>query len=93
MFANSANRNNSFIVGIGRIILINVYLSVLLIPLSLVIGLLQLIYVIPWCRRLNRKEKKEMCKGIITGAVISLLLNSACYGFVLWLLVSLSGGH
>ena len=80
MVVNPAKKNDSFIVGTGCILLLNFYLCIFLAPLFFVIGLFQLVYVIPWCRRLNKKGKKEMCKGIITGAVITFLLNSTCYG-------------
>lgn len=39
----------------------------------------QLIYVIPLSMRLKRRGKTGMMKGVIIGAVITALLNGACF--------------
>ena len=49
------------------------------------IGLLQLLYVIPWARKLHRAERFERMKGVIIGAVITALLNGGC-----WLMIYLA---
>lgn len=46
------------------------------------IGLFQLLYVIPVVIWLNRKRKWGLMKGVIIGAVITALLNGACW---IWL--------
>ena len=93
MIVNPTKNNDSFIVGIVCMLLLNFYLCLFLVPLMFVVGILQLVYVIPWCMRLKRKGKKEMFKGVITGAVITFLLNSTCYGLLFWLAMGLSNMH
>lgn len=41
--------------------------------------LLQLLYVIPLIIRLKRQSKVARMKGVIIGAVITALLNGACF--------------
>jgi Na+/proline symporter len=43
------------------------------------IGLTQLIYVIPLCLWLKRRRRFDMLKGVIIGAVITVLLNGSCF--------------
>jgi phosphotransferase system glucose/maltose/N-acetylglucosamine-specific IIC component len=48
------------------------------------IGFAQLVYVIPVCIWLKRRQKRELMKGVIIGAVITPLLNGGCcYGYIL----------
>ncbi len=42
-------------------------------------GLTQLIYVLPACYWLKRKERIALMKGVIIGAVITALLNGGCW--------------
>jgi hypothetical protein len=46
------------------------------------IGVAQLIYQVPAAIIYSRKGRKGMMKGIIIGAAITFLLNTACYGIV-----------
>jgi hypothetical protein len=43
-------------------------------------GLIQTAYLIPAYTYFANKQRRETCKGIIAGAIIVLLLNSACFG-------------
>jgi heme O synthase-like polyprenyltransferase len=47
------------------------------------IGITQLIYVIPFSIYLKRKNEDDLMKGVIVGAIITLLLNGGC-----WLMIS-----
>ncbi|MGK7901772.1 MAG: hypothetical protein AB4352_10225 [Hormoscilla sp.] len=51
------------------------------------IGISQLLYVVPLCIWLKRKNRMSMMKGVIIGAVITALLNGGCY----LLLLSMAG--
>lgn len=42
-------------------------------------GMSQLLYVVPLCIWLKRKNRVSMMKGVIIGAVITALVNGACY--------------
>ncbi|MDZ7961953.1 MAG: hypothetical protein RMY34_29445 [Aulosira sp. DedQUE10] len=41
--------------------------------------ILQLLYVIPLCLWLRRRQRLAMMKGVIIGAVITALLNGSCF--------------
>ena len=43
------------------------------------IGITQLIYVIPLCLWLRQRERFDTIKGVIIGAVITMLLNGGCF--------------
>ncbi len=43
------------------------------------IGMTQLVYIIPVISRLKRQEKFALMKGVIIGAILTALLNSACW--------------
>ena len=43
------------------------------------IGISQLLYVVPLCIWLKRKNRTSMMKGAIVGAVITALLNGGCW--------------
>lgn len=43
------------------------------------IGLSQLIYVIPWVWQTWRSDT-TMRNGVITGAIVTILVNSTCFG-------------
>lgn len=47
------------------------------------IGISQLLYVVPLCIWLKRKNRMSMMKGVIIGAVITALLNGGCWIIVL----------
>jgi hypothetical protein len=51
----------------------------------LAIGVVQLLYVVPTYLYLRKKERRGVAKGLLVGASITLLLNSACWG---WLIVA-----
>jgi len=42
-------------------------------------GILQLLYLVPLCIWLKRKNQLSMMEGVIIGAVITILLNSFCF--------------
>lgn len=43
------------------------------------IGIAQLIYVLPLCIWLRRRRLFSTMKGVITAAIITLLLNGSCF--------------
>ncbi|PSB04272.1 hypothetical protein [Merismopedia glauca] len=43
------------------------------------IGIFQVLYIIPYAMKLKRDGQIAMMKGLIIGAVIVALLNSACW--------------
>lgn len=51
------------------------------------IGLSQLIYAVPLGIRFRRQRKFNAMKGVIIGAVITVLLNGGCF---IWFLYALS---
>lgn len=73
--------DDSFSDGLGQITAINLSICILVFPLIFIIGLFQFIYVIPWWIKMSREGKKEKCKGVIVGVLITLLLNAACYAY------------
>ena len=42
-------------------------------------SLTQLLYVVPMCLRLRRENLIETMKGVILGALITVLLNGGCF--------------
>ena len=46
---------------------------------ALMIGLGQLLYVIPWLIKLKKSGESAQAKGIIIGALITAFLNGGCY--------------
>ena len=53
-----------------------------------VIGLVQLFYVIPWCKKLKQEKLYKKLQGVIAETIVTFLLNYACYRITLWLLIS-----
>jgi hypothetical protein len=49
---------------------------------TFVIGLVQILYVLPLCLWLSWRRRFNTVKGVITGAVITLLLNGSCFLFL-----------
>jgi hypothetical protein len=49
---------------------------------TFVIGLVQILYVLPLCLWLSRRRRFNTVKGVIIGAVITLLLNGSCFLFL-----------
>jgi hypothetical protein len=47
------------------------------------ISLTQLIYVIPLCLWLRQRRQFDTLKGVIIGAVITVLLNGSCFLYVM----------
>jgi len=67
--------------GIGMLLL----LHLLQFPMALfsawiAIGISQLVYVIPYGIKLSREGRKQSLKGLMIGAGITFLLNTACFG-------------
>ena len=56
--------------------------STVLVYGSFCIGIVQLIYVIPLCVRLRRRGRFDTMKGVVIGAVITMLLTGSCFLFV-----------
>jgi Na+/proline symporter len=70
----------SAIIGSGNII------SIILNSAFLFVGLTQFFYLIPVMLHYRRRREFEVIKGISIGAIVTILLNGACYGamFVLF---------
>lgn len=43
------------------------------------IGLTQFLYVVPLCFWLRKRERFDTMKGVMIGAVLTLLLNGSCF--------------
>jgi hypothetical protein len=71
-----------WMLGIGLLLLlhlIQIPLAVISVGVSLVvIGLSQLLYVIPAIIIYRKKNRPGIVKGLIIGAALTLLLNGAC---------------
>ena len=49
----------------------------------LFIGLSQLVYVVPAVIKTKRRGLTETSKGIILAAIVTFLLNAACFGLII----------
>lgn len=87
-----------FMLGLGFAIVLAIVFFVLMLMLSganipngddififslMFIGLSQLIYIVPVVLILIRNKQYDMMKGVITGAVLMVLLNGGCFAFLL----------
>jgi hypothetical protein len=68
-----------FFLGFSLSLPVNTNWTIIFNPL-LLIGLGQWLYIIPWVRYLTANNELEKRKGVITGGIITLLLNGACFG-------------
>jgi hypothetical protein len=59
-----------------------------LIMANFMLGIIQLVYLIPLARYFHRRQRSAVVKGIAIGAVITILLNGACY---IWASVDFGG--
>jgi hypothetical protein len=48
----------------------------------LLIGVTQLVYMIPLILLALRRERKSLAKGLIIGAALTFLLNASCWGLL-----------
>lgn len=48
------------------------------------IGLFQLAYAIPLYRRFRRQRRPAAAKGVVIGAIITVLLDGSCFLVALW---------
>jgi hypothetical protein len=46
------------------------------------IGIAQFVYLLPVARHYRNKQRFEVIKGISIGAVLTILVNGACFGMV-----------
>lgn len=82
MSQSNENPVAEFFTGLGLLSAWNILIMFMGITIPF-IGLVQLLYVIPWTVSLYRREKWERLKGVTIGALITFLLNSACWLWVL----------
>jgi hypothetical protein len=78
--------------GCGLLLVVNVGVLILLIALQsqltnqawwgFLIGLVQLVYVVPIVLRLRTAGQTSLVQGLIVGAAITFLLSAACFGIV-----------
>jgi len=73
--------------GIGLALLLHLLLF-LHPPGVVLIGLVQLIYIIPAIIIANVKGRKGIVQGLLIGAGITFLVNAACFGIVLSMFAS-----
>jgi hypothetical protein len=78
MNQNRRNETRETISGILEILTVNLFLMFLFITIP-IIGVVQLIYVIPRGFYLFNHQEKAKLKGFIIGAVITFLLNGGCW--------------
>ncbi|NOT61614.1 MAG: hypothetical protein HOP19_15465 [Acidobacteria bacterium] len=75
-------KNTDWLLGIGLLLLlhlIQIPIAVLTVGTSLLaIGLVQLIYVIPFVLHFRKKGRPGIAKGLIIGAALTLLLTGTC---------------
>lgn len=70
--------------GLGMLVLLHMFqLPLAAFSAWIVIGLSQLIYVLPFTIYLWRDGRKQSVKGMLIGAGITFLLNTACFGIVI----------
>jgi len=50
---------------------------------AVLIGLSQLVYVVPAFLVLRNQGRMGMAKGVLIGAAVTFLLNAACFGLLL----------
>ncbi|ASS75262.1 hypothetical protein CIG75_09875 [Tumebacillus algifaecis] len=80
------NSTVNFFLGFGLVIvghLFQLLVTLLGIPVVFLVGVVQLIYVIPliiWARR--NPSRAGMVPGILVSAGIAFLLNAACFGLL-----------
>lgn len=72
--------------GIGWLVVAHLVGQIILSPLMgfVWISLSQLIYVIPMAISFSKKGESETIKGLWIGAGITVLLNAACFGIILF---------
>ncbi|WP_139488547.1 hypothetical protein [Brevibacillus dissolubilis] len=65
----------------GMLIVAGCHLFWFLFPVAyIIIGLAQLVYVIPFAIYFYKNGRTNMFNGILIGAAITFLLNAACFG-------------
>ncbi|MCI3923176.1 hypothetical protein MO973_23405 [Paenibacillus sp. TRM 82003] len=69
--------------GFGIVIVLHLIWFVY-VPMFIIIGISQLIYVIPLAIYYGIKKNRSMLQGILLGALVTFLLNAACFGIVLY---------
>jgi hypothetical protein len=75
---------NTFLRGFGLVLLLHLALVVASFGMVLfLIGLLQLAYVIPFAIKARKQHETARLQGILVAAGITILLNGACYAFIL----------
>jgi hypothetical protein len=82
MLPRNENNFSSIISGIFQVFGWNILIMFVGITIPF-IGIVQLLYVIPLAIHLKRQQKVETMKGVIIGAVITILLNGGCW---LWMI-------
>ena len=55
------------------------------------ISLTQLFYAMPLYRRFQRQRRPYAMKGVVIGALITVLLNGSCFGYVFWMVANMHG--
>lgn len=75
--------------GLGLLALLHVvlgWIATALFPVFLVvIGVAQLLYVLPAVWMAHRKKRTGIVQGMLIGAGLTLLLNAACFGIIAYI--------
>lgn len=82
MLPSNDNEWQDIILGTLQVLFWNIFIMFFGITIP-VIGIVQLLYVIPLAIHLKRQEKIGIMKGVIIGAIITIFLNGGCW---LWML-------
>ncbi|HBE20794.1 MAG TPA: hypothetical protein DEG17_00935 [Cyanobacteria bacterium UBA11149] len=82
MLPSNENEWQDIILGTLQVLFWNIFIMLFGITIP-IIGIVQFLYVIPLAIHLKRKEKIGIVKGVIIGAIITILLNGGCW---LWML-------
>lgn len=69
----------------GEVVIGLLMLNVLVLPFVLIggIGIIQLVYVLPFYFSFKKQGKTNTAKGLVIAASITALLNATCWGFIL----------
>ena len=83
---NQAATNRDVWIGLGLTLLlhlIQIPLAIVTVAISLIVlGVSQLLYIIPAIIIYRKKGRPGVVKGLIIGAAITFLLNAACTGLM-----------
>jgi hypothetical protein len=77
------NRNGQDLVG-GILLVFACHIGICLLMFFVIpfIGIMQFLYVVPITVYHRRHQRFELAKGVLIGAMITILLNGSCFGLL-----------